>query len=96
MARLKENGAIGMASRVVAASVGGLVFASAAIVALSYLLPGARVQAVIGVSLMGFAFWTGAVIWAFATRTATRAWAGLAIGTALAAGVALLARMLWP
>jgi len=96
MARLKTDSAAGMLSRVIAASAGGFIFASAVIIALSYLLPGARVQAVIGVSLMGFVFWTGAAIWSFAARTSLRAWAGLAAGTAISAGVALLARMVWP
>ncbi len=96
MTRLETDGAVSMLSRVIAAAVGGFVFASAVIVALSYLLPGARVQAVIGASLMGFAFWTGAVIWTFAARTSLRAWAGLAAGTAAAAGAALLAGAVWP
>lgn len=78
-------------SRIVAAIVGGFAFTSAVIVALP-LLPGSKVQWVVGASLLGFALWTAAVVWVFAARSAARAWSGLALASAVALVPVLLVR----
>lgn len=80
-------------SRVAAAILGGFIFASAVIIALPLLLPGSRVEGVLWSTLLGFALWTGAVIWVFAARSATRAWVGLAAATAIACVPVVLAEV---
>jgi hypothetical protein len=89
----EETQYAGIFSRVVAAIVGGFAFTSMSIIALPFLLPGSKIQGIVGASLMGFALWTGAVIWAFAARSATRAWAGLAAATGAAGALAVLAKL---
>lgn len=70
-----------VASRVLAASVGG--YAVAALVSSVFTLVwvqlggGARADAVLWASLCSFALYAGVAIAVFAARSATRAWAGL-------------------
>lgn len=80
-----------VASRVAAAALGGYAFTSAAMVLLALLWPAPLAQGVAWASLLGFALYTMAVIWAFTTPTATRAWAGMAGATTLCATCAALA-----
>ncbi|MBY4898936.1 DUF3649 domain-containing protein [Cupriavidus sp. AU9028] len=63
-------------SRIVAAVFGGYALAALASVA-ALALPISRPQAVLTGMLASFAIYAGAVIWVFAVRSATRAWAGL-------------------
>ncbi len=72
-------------SRITAAILGGYAFTYAFTAALARLLPLDNVDALISASLLSFAVYTGAILWAFACRSATRAWAGLALGLPLAA-----------
>lgn len=65
-------------SRIVAAIGGGYALAALASVAV-LALPMARPQAVLTGMLASFAIYAGAVIWVFAVRSATRAWAGLLV-----------------
>jgi apolipoprotein N-acyltransferase len=65
-------------SRIVAALFGGYALAALASVAV-LALPMSKPQAVLTGMLAGFAIYTGAVIWVFAVRSATKAWAGLII-----------------
>ncbi|MBN9407585.1 MAG: hypothetical protein J0H69_00415 [Burkholderiales bacterium] len=69
-------------SRILAAVLGGHVLASAlsvAIVALaSAAWPMARADAALAAMQLSFLPWAAAVMWAFAARSAPRAWAGLA------------------
>lgn len=85
---------LGIASRVLAASVGGYAVAAlgAAAVTLALVRLGgaARADAVLWASLASFALYTGAAIGVFAARSAGRAWAGLAVA-GLVAAVCLLA-----
>lgn len=74
-----------MLSRIVAAILGGYAFTYAFTAALARLLPLNKADALITATLLSFAVYTGAVLWAFASRSATRAWAGLALGIPLAA-----------
>ncbi|MGD9758890.1 MAG: DUF3649 domain-containing protein [Comamonas sp.] len=79
-----------VASRVVAAALGGYALASAATVLLALLWPVPRAQGVLWATMLSFAIYAFAVIWVFCTRSATRAWAGMAVGTAVCAGLAWL------
>lgn len=63
-----------VASRVVAAAVGGYALASALTVLLALILPLPRAQAVLASTMLGFVWYTVAVIWVFTARSATRAW----------------------
>lgn len=78
---------LGVASRSVAAIVGGYVLAALVTMLLSVSLPMARSEAVMTATLLSFAIYTCAVLWAFATRSALRAWLGLAIPAAVIAAI---------
>ncbi|WP_046115390.1 DUF3649 domain-containing protein [Aquincola tertiaricarbonis] len=80
-----------MASRIVAALAGGYALAALASVAV-LALPVSVPQAVIAGMLVSFAVYAGAVVWVFAVRSATRAWAGL---TAAALPLLPLAWTVW-
>lgn len=74
-----------MLSRIVAAILGGYGFTYAFTAALARLLPLDKVDALISASLLSFAVYTGVILWAFACRSATRVWLGLASAAPLAA-----------
>lgn len=78
----------GVASRVLAAAVGGyaLVSALAVLLALplSWWWPMARGQAVLVTTYIGFLLYVPVVLWVFHTRRAVRAWSWLLLWTALA------------
>lgn len=63
-------------SRIVAAIGGGYALAAVASVA-ALALPMDKSQAVLAGTMASFLVYTGAVIWVFAVRSATRAWLGL-------------------
>lgn len=65
-------------SRIVAAVGGGYALGALTSVA-ALALPVTRAQGVLGGALASFAVFAAAVIWAFAARSATRAWMGLLI-----------------
>lgn len=69
--------AMRIASRAAAAILGGYLLASASILACAAVLPGLRAEAVMTTSLLSYAIYTGAALWAFAARSARRAWLGL-------------------
>lgn len=79
-----------VASRVAAAALGGYALTSAATVLLALLWPAPQAQGVLWATMLSFAIYTMAVVWVFCARSATRAWAGMAIGTAACAGLAWL------
>ncbi|MBV7486275.1 DUF3649 domain-containing protein [Bordetella sp. BOR01] len=76
-------------SRIVAAVFGGYALAALTSVAAAA-LPMSRTEAVLAGMLLSFVVYALAVVWVFAVRSATRAWAGLL----LAAAPLLLAA--WP
>ncbi len=78
---------LGVASRSVAAIVGGYVLAALVTMLLSVSLPVARSEAVMTATLLSFAIYTCAVMWVFATRSALRAWLGLLIPAAVIAAI---------
>ncbi len=68
-----------IASRFIAGALGGYVVVTLLHVAFMALLPADYHQALLFSSQTGYLYWTGILIFCFATRTATRAWLGLAI-----------------
>ena len=68
-----------IASRFVAAALGGYALVSLLHVAFMALLPLEYHRALLISSQTGYLYWTGIVIWCFATRTAKRAWLGILI-----------------
>lgn len=74
-----------VASRVVAAAIGGYALASAITVLLALIWPLPRAQAVLASTMLGFVWYTVAVIWVFTTRSHVRAWLGMVVPTAVIA-----------
>lgn len=72
-----------VASRIVAAIVGGYAFANAVGVLLTRILPMPRADAVLTATLASFALYAAAILWAFAARSARLAWLGLLVPGAL-------------
>ena len=64
-------------SRVLAASAGAYVLVNLANYGLSFLLPVPQYQGLLFAMQISFVFYTLAIIWVFAVRTATKAWLGL-------------------
>ena len=79
--------------RILAASVGGYAVAYTFTGALALLLPVPRQDAVYISAMLSFLPYTGAILWAFAARSAARAWAVLA---AVAAPCAAVLVSGWP
>ncbi|WP_028602045.1 DUF3649 domain-containing protein [Ottowia thiooxydans] len=77
-----------VASRVAAATLGGYALASAATVLLALFWPAPKAQSVLWATMLSFVVYTVAVIWVFYTRSATRAWLGMVLGTAVCTGLA--------
>jgi len=80
---------LSVASRVLAAGLGGYFLANAAAALGSAVLPGTRVEAVTWMTTAAFLAHLIAILWAFAARSALRAWIGIG-GPALACMVAVL------
>lgn len=68
---------INVLSRVIAAAFGGYALVNLSNLALSYVLPVPQNQGLLFAMMISFFFYTGAIIWVFAVRTATKAWLGL-------------------
>lgn len=79
--------AVSIVSRILAAVLGGYALATSSGAALAGLLPASRADAVLGAMLSAFAIHAAAVLWAFAARSATRAWFGLLAPTAIFAAL---------
>ncbi|QTC00167.1 DUF3649 domain-containing protein [Alcaligenes sp. SORT26] len=93
MSGLSSNYRLQVLSRIVAATVGGYALASAVTVLLTLLWPLPKGQAVLATNMLGFVWYTIAVMWVFSTKSATRAWVGMVLPTAL---IALLSFLLIP
>ncbi|MDU9389845.1 DUF3649 domain-containing protein [Pseudomonas japonica] len=76
---------LAVASRCLAALLGGYLLASMASVCLSLWLPLSRPEAVLSGMMSAFLFYLGAFLWAFAARTAARAWLGILLPAAVLA-----------
>lgn len=82
---------LGVASRAVAAILGGYALAAAATAMMALTLPLSRADAVLTATLLSFTVYVCAVIWVFAARSALHAWAGISVPTLLlAVGVMML------
>ena len=70
-------------SRVLAATVGGYTVTALSMSVLAAMLPwlspASKADAVLTATLLSFAVYTGLAIWAFSTRSATKAWLGLGL-----------------
>ncbi|QJX01875.1 DUF3649 domain-containing protein [Alcanivorax sp. IO_7] len=77
-----------MASRTLVAVFGGYALAAVTTAALALWLPVTRADAVITGTLLSFLIYTVAVLFAFSTRSALRAWVGILAPTL--AGAALV------
>ena len=80
----------GVLSRSLAAIFGGYALASMTTVVCALALPGARGQAVLTGMLLAILVAACAALWAFATRSALRAWVGILAPTLLLAGISRL------
>ncbi len=74
---------LGVLSRSLAAIVGGYALATTTSMFLALVLPLPRSQAVLTGMLVAIVLCACAALWAFATRTALRAWAGIVLPAAL-------------
>ncbi len=81
---------LGVASRAVAAIIGGYALAAAATAFMALTLPMARADAVLTATLLSFTVYVCAVIWVFAARDALRAWLGIGV-PALLLGIGVMA-----
>lgn len=77
--------------RLLAAVFGGYALATLLSLVVAGLFPMPRADAAMTALLLSFAVYTAAILWAFAARSAGRAWAGLLL-PALPAGLWLLLR----
>jgi len=68
---------LGVASRALAAIVGGYVLSALVATVSAIYFPGTRGEAAIFGMLVSFVIYTMAVMWVFAVRSAWRAWLGL-------------------
>ncbi len=79
---------LAVASRGLAAILGGYGLASASAVCLALCLPLARSEAVIAGGMASFLVYVGAVLWAFACRSVLHAWLGIGAPALALAGIA--------
>lgn len=93
MSSLTSSYRLQVFSRIVAATVGGYALASAATVLLTLLWPLPKGQAVLAANMLSFVWYTIAVMWVFSTKSATRAWIGMLLPSAV---IALLSFLLIP
>ena len=80
-----------VASRAVAAIGGGYVLTSTAIALIALALPLPRADAVTLATLLSFVVYTCAILWVFATSSATRAWGGIVLVSAVLGAVLWIA-----
>lgn len=79
-----------VASRVLAAVFGGYVLAALSSVCMAWMLPMARGEAVVSAMMLSFLVYLVAVLWCFASHSASRAWLGLAIPGSILGALATL------
>ncbi len=88
-----------IASRVLAAGLGGYGLTSLLSAVLALLLPwltnASRADGVLAASLLSFTVYTVVVIWIFSTRSIWRVWAVLAGGSLLSYGLLLALQAAW-
>lgn len=94
MASLTASYRLAVASRALAAVVGGYALTALAVTALAIFLPLSRAEASMTATLLSFVIYTCVVIWVFATRTAWRAWAGIVAPAVVLGALVWLQRLL--
>ena len=72
-----------VASRVLAAVIGGYLLTALAIAALAVYLPLAPVEASLMATMLSFVIYAGVVLWVFATRSIWRVWLCMAAAMAI-------------
>lgn len=82
---------LAVASRSLAAVIGGYGCAAAFAAALAVALPLPRSEAVLWGTMLSFVVWSVAALWAFAARSAGRAWLGILLPAAVFGAVVLSA-----
>lgn len=83
LSRLRHSATAELINRSLAALVGGYLLAFGATAFLSVYLPLPRPDRVVTASLLCFAVWVVAAIYAFAARSPARVWLVLGLGTGL-------------
>lgn len=68
-----------IASRSLAAILGGYALAATVAAGCAVLLPGGRAEAALAGMLVGFAVYAGVAIWVFAAASSWRGWGGLLV-----------------
>lgn len=68
-----------VASRFIAAALGGYVIVTLLQPAFMAVLPWESYKSLLFASQTGYLYYTGVIVWCFAVRTARRAWLGLAV-----------------
>ena len=76
---------IGIALRVLAASLGGYVLTALVTALLAHALPATRAQAVLTATMLSFAFYAAIVVWVFTVRSTARVWQYLGAAIVVAA-----------
>ncbi|MFF7705842.1 DUF3649 domain-containing protein [Pseudomonas sp. NPDC007930] len=84
---------LAVASRILAAALGGYALAALASICLAWTLPMAKAQAVITSMMLAFVVYLLVVVWCFACRSTWRVWAGV-LGCAAVLG-AIDAGLYW-
>ena len=89
MAALTPSYRLSVASRAIAAILGGYALTALTTFALGLFLPLSTAEASMTATLASFLIYACVAIWVFATRTALRAWAGIA------ASMLVLGALVW-
>ena len=82
----------GLVSRILAAVLGGYALGALVAIACALLLPLPRAEAVVTGMMLSVLAYAGAVLWAFAARSAWRAWGGLLLPALLLAAASWAGR----
>lgn len=83
LVRLLQRPWLGVLSRSLAAMVGGYALALSSAACMALVLPMPRSQAVLTGMMIAIVLCACAALWAFATRSALRAWVGIGVPAAL-------------
>lgn len=93
-AEVSLKGRLAVASRVVAALIGGYLVTALSSICLAQFLPLARAEAVVLAMTLSFLVYLIAVLWCFACRSAWGAWFGLLLPSAALGAMYASARWL--
>lgn len=79
-----------VASRVLAAVLGGYALTSAATVVMALVWPLPQAEAILASTMLSFALYAGVIVWIFSAKRLRTLWLGLVIATAVCAGLSWL------